>query len=45
MVMERLVTQIVEEIVATVPGVVELTSSSCDGNSSVRGEFRLGIGH
>ena len=41
-VMERLVTQIVEEIVATVPGVVELTSSSYDGNSSVRVSFDWG---
>ncbi|MEJ2575557.1 MAG: efflux RND transporter permease subunit [Gammaproteobacteria bacterium] len=41
-VMERLVTQIVEEIVATVPGVVEMTSSSYEGNSSVRVTFAWG---
>ena len=41
-VMERLVTQIVEEIIATVPGVVEMTSQSYDGNSSVRVSFTWG---
>jgi HAE1 family hydrophobic/amphiphilic exporter-1 len=41
-VMERLVTQIVEEIVATVPGVEEITSSSYEGNSSVRVRFGWG---
>jgi HAE1 family hydrophobic/amphiphilic exporter-1 len=41
-VMERLVTQIVEEIVATVPGVVEMTSNSYEGNSSVRVSFAWG---
>ncbi len=41
-VMERLVTQIIEEIVATVPGVVEMTSSSYEGNSSVRVSFAWG---
>ena len=41
-VMERLVTQIVEEIVATVPGVVELTSQSYEGNSRVRVSFAWG---
>jgi len=41
-VMERLVTQIVEEIVATVPGVVEMTSVSYEGNSSVRVSFAWG---
>jgi HAE1 family hydrophobic/amphiphilic exporter-1 len=41
-VIERLVTQIVEEIVATVPGVVEMTSQSYDGNSSVRVSFGWG---
>ncbi len=40
--MERLVTQIVEEIVATVPGVVEMTSQSYEGNSSVRVTFAWG---
>lgn len=41
-VMERLVTQTVEEIVATVPGVEELTSNSYEGNSSVRVSFGWG---
>jgi HAE1 family hydrophobic/amphiphilic exporter-1 len=41
-VMERLVTQIVEEIVATVPGVEEITSWSYEGNSSVRVRFGWG---
>ncbi len=41
-VIERLVTQIVEEIVATVPGVVELTSQSYEGNSRVRVSFAWG---
>ncbi len=41
-VMERLVTQIVEEIVATVPGVVEMTSESYEGNSRVRVSFAWG---
>ena len=38
-VMERLVTQIVEEIVATVPGVEEMSSTSYEGNSRVRVSF------
>ena len=42
LVMERLVTQIVEEIVATVPGVVEMTSSSYEGNSRIRVSFGWG---
>ena len=41
-VMERLVTQIVEEIVATVPGVEEMTSISYEGNSRVRVSFSWG---
>jgi HAE1 family hydrophobic/amphiphilic exporter-1 len=41
-VMERLVTQIIEEIVATVPGVEELTSTSSEGRSSVRVSFAWG---
>jgi HAE1 family hydrophobic/amphiphilic exporter-1 len=41
-VMERLVTQIVEEIAATVPGVEEMTSVSYEGNSSVRVSFGWG---
>jgi HAE1 family hydrophobic/amphiphilic exporter-1 len=42
LVMERLVTQIVEEIVATVPGVEEITSTSYEGNSSVKVTFGWG---
>ncbi len=41
-VMERLVTQIIEEIVATVPGVEDLTSQSSEGNSRVRVSFVWG---
>ncbi len=41
-VVERLVTRIVEEIVATVPGVVEMTSRSYEGRSSVRVSFAWG---
>jgi HAE1 family hydrophobic/amphiphilic exporter-1 len=41
-VMERLVTRIVEEIVATVPGVEEITSVSSEGRSSVRVTFSWG---
>jgi HAE1 family hydrophobic/amphiphilic exporter-1 len=41
-VMERLITQIVEEIVATVPGVEEITSSSSEGSSRVRVSFVWG---
>lgn len=41
-VMERLVTQIVEEIVATVPGVREIVSESSEGSSSVRVSFDWG---
>lgn len=41
-VMERLVTQIVEEIVATVPGVKEIVSESSEGSSSVRVSFAWG---
>ncbi|MGD8651443.1 MAG: efflux RND transporter permease subunit, partial [Desulfobacterales bacterium] len=41
-VMERLVTQIIEEIVATVPGVEELTSTSSEGRSTVRVSFAWG---
>ena len=42
-VMERLVTQIIEEIVATVPGVVELRSQSAQGNSNVSVTFGWGV--
>jgi len=41
-VMERLVTQIIEEIVATVPGVEEIMSTSSEGNSNVRVSFVWG---
>ena len=41
-VMERLVTQIIEEIVATVPGVEEISSSSSEGSSSVNVSFVWG---
>ena len=41
-VMERLVTQIIEEIVATVPGVEEITSTSSEGSSTVRVSFVWG---
>ncbi|MDH5638997.1 MAG: efflux RND transporter permease subunit, partial [Nitrospinota bacterium] len=41
-VMERLITQILEEIVATVPGVEEMNSLSSDGNSRVRVTFAWG---
>jgi HAE1 family hydrophobic/amphiphilic exporter-1 len=41
-VMERLVTQILEEIVATVPGVEDMTSESSEGNSTVRVTFTWG---
>ncbi|MBF0470136.1 MAG: efflux RND transporter permease subunit [Gammaproteobacteria bacterium] len=42
LVMERLVTQIIEEIVATVPGVVSIVSESYEGNSRVRVSFGWG---
>jgi len=41
-VMEKLVTQIVEEIVATVPGVEEITSTSSEGRSTVNVSFVWG---
>ncbi|MEM8882802.1 MAG: efflux RND transporter permease subunit [Planctomycetota bacterium] len=41
-VMERLVTQILEEIIATVPGVEEMTSESSEGNSRIRVTFGWG---
>ena len=40
---ERLVTQIIEEVVATVPGVEEITSESSEGSSTVRVRFAWGI--
>ncbi|MEZ4236949.1 MAG: efflux RND transporter permease subunit [Myxococcota bacterium] len=41
-VVERLVTEIVEEIVSTVPGVVELSSTSTQGRSDVTARFGWG---
>lgn len=41
-VMERLVTTILEEIIATVPGVEEMTSESSEGNSRIRVTFVWG---
>src|SRR5690606_10094328 len=41
-VMEQLVTQILEEIVATVPNVEEITSSSSEGSSRIRVRFAWG---
>jgi HAE1 family hydrophobic/amphiphilic exporter-1 len=41
-VMEHLVTQIIEEILGTVPGVEEMSSQSSEGSSSVRVSFAWG---
>jgi HAE1 family hydrophobic/amphiphilic exporter-1 len=41
-VIEGLVTQIVEEIIATVPGVEEMTSESSEGRSTIRATFAWG---
>ncbi|HCY84769.1 MAG TPA: acriflavin resistance protein [Desulfobacteraceae bacterium] len=41
-VMERLITRIIEEIVATVPGIREMTSTSSEGNSNVTVAFEWG---
>ena len=41
-VMEQLVSQVIEEIVATIPGVEEMTSESSEGNSTVRVRFAWG---
>ncbi|MDX9786705.1 MAG: efflux RND transporter permease subunit [Desulfobacterales bacterium] len=41
-VIERLVTQIIEEIVATVPNVAEITSTSSEGQSTIRVTFVWG---
>lgn len=41
-VMERTVTQIVEEIIATVPGVEEISSVSSESNSEIRVTFGWG---
>ena len=41
-VMERLVTQVIEEIIAVVPGVEDIVSESSEGNSTVRVSFGWG---
>ncbi len=41
-VMERLVTQVLEEVVATVPGVEEISSQSSEGSSTIRVTFVWG---
>jgi len=41
-VIERLVTQILEEVIATVPGVEDMTSESSEGRSSIRVSFVWG---
>ncbi len=41
-VMERLITQILEEIIATVPGVEDMTSESTEGRSTIRVSFSWG---
>ena len=41
-VMEQLITQILEEIIATVPSVEEMTSQSSEGNSRIRVSFAWG---
>ena len=41
-VMERFITQILEEIVATVPGVEEINSESIEGRSTLRVSFSWG---
>ncbi|MDQ8202336.1 efflux RND transporter permease subunit [Pelagicoccus sp. SDUM812003] len=41
-VMETLITQIIEEIISTVPGVEEVTSESSEGRSRVRVRFAWG---
>lgn len=40
--MERLITERIEQAVAAVPGVEEITSESTEGNSSVRVQFSWG---
>ncbi len=41
-VMERLVTQVIEEVVATVPGVEQINSTSSEGQSRIRVTFIWG---
>ncbi|MBU0995835.1 MAG: efflux RND transporter permease subunit [Proteobacteria bacterium] len=41
-VMERIITQILEEVVATVPGVKDMTSESTEGRSDIRVTFSWG---
>ncbi|MCA9000996.1 MAG: efflux RND transporter permease subunit [Planctomycetes bacterium] len=42
-IVERLVTQILEEVVATVPGVEEISSISSEGNSRITVRFAFGV--
>ncbi|MDF1837478.1 MAG: efflux RND transporter permease subunit, partial [Planctomycetota bacterium] len=42
-VVERLVTQILEEVVATVPGVEEISSTSSEGSSRITVRFAFGV--
>ncbi len=42
-VVERLVTQITEEIVATVPGVEDISSTSSEGSSRITVRFAFGV--
>ena len=42
-VVERLVTQIIEEVAATVPGVEEIESTSLEGSSRVTVRFAYGV--
>lgn len=41
-IVERLVTQILEEIIATVPGIKEISSQSSEGNSRIQVSFAWG---
>lgn len=41
-IMEQTVTQIIEEIIATVPGIEEISSTSSEGSSNVRVTFSWG---
>lgn len=41
-VVERLVSEVIEEVVATVPGIEEITSESSEGSSNVRVRFAFG---
>ncbi|MBI1371752.1 MAG: MMPL family transporter [Phycisphaera sp.] len=41
-VVERLVTEVLEEVIATVPGVEKMTSTSSEGTSNIRVQFAWG---